>query len=213
MIRKEDIERAITTFTKWDNQKRWDIPKEVFKQHTLGKSEHALKTAQYILRIMEEQEVKVLLHAEDYDGTLWIINSSYYSMFFLAQYVLALDKKKLPKNVEDTHKITQLALMYYFIIKGSGLEGKKNVSWEDITLSRLSEALSLMEDAQKEAQELTQQRAKKTVEMIDAERRKRNVFTYQMTIDAELEKAKTSLNRAKEFSDIITEFISKKWKK
>ena len=197
-------------FKEWDNNGKWAKPEEVFKKHTLEKSENSLKTAQYILRIMEEKKLKDLFDAEEYDGTLWIINSAYYRIFFLAQYLLALDNKKLPKDAEDTHKTVELAVMYYFIIKGSGLEGKKDIKWEDIRESKLSKALELMTDANKEHCELTQHRAKRVVELIKDERIKRTEFTYKMTLNAEVEKAKTSINRAIEFGDIIKEYIQAK---
>ena len=66
MIKKEAIRRAIKTFKEWDNEKLWDIPAEVFKQHTLQKSENALKTAKYILRIMEDPKARDFFDAEDY---------------------------------------------------------------------------------------------------------------------------------------------------
>lgn len=207
MIKKEDIRKAIRTFKKWDNERKWETPTGVFKHHTLKKSENALRTAQLILKIMEDPKAKELLNTEEYDGTLWIINASYYRIFFLAQYLLALDKKKLPENTEDTHKTVELALMYYFVIKGSDLEGKKNLRWEDIKHSRLSRALELLAEAQEESQELTQRRAKKTVEYMEAERTKRHDFTYGMTVDAELGKAKTSIERAIKFGDIVKEYI------
>ena len=207
MIKKEDIRRAINTFKEWDNNHVWDKPTDVFKHHTLEKSENALRTAQYILKIMEDPKARALFDSEDYDGTLWIINASYYRIFFLAQYLLALDGKKLPKDAEDTHKTVELALMYYFIIKGSDLENKQDLKWEDIEQSRLSKALEMMAESKEESSELTQQRAKSIVEYMEAERIKRHNFTYGMTINAELEKAKTSIERAKEFGDIINEYI------
>tara|TARA_Y100000310_G_C20396193_1_gene675218 strand:+ start:93 stop:734 length:642 start_codon:yes stop_codon:yes gene_type:complete len=210
MIRKEDINRAINLFKCWDNERKWEIPSETFKHHTLKKAENSLQTAQFILQIMEDQKTKELFNAEDYNGTLWIINSSYYYIFFFAQYLLAFDNKKLPKNIQDTHKTVELALLYYFIIKGSNLENKKDLYWEDIQHSRLSQALELLTEAKEENQELTQQRAKKIVENIGAERTKRHEFTYAMTIDAELNKAKTSISRAIEFGDVVKEYIKAK---
>ena len=207
MIKKEDINRAIQMFTDQDNERKWNVPTETLKHHTLKKSEDALKTAKFILKIMEESAARKFFNAEDYDGTLWVINASYYRIFFLAQYLMALDKRKLPEGTQDTHKTIELALMYYFIIKGSDLEGKKNLKWEDIKQSRLSKALELLAEAKEESEELTQQRAKKVVEYMEAERTKRNEFTYTMTINAELSKAKTSISRAMEFGDIIKEYI------
>jgi hypothetical protein len=123
---------------------------------------------------------------------------------------LALGNKKLPSDAEDTHKTIELALLYYFIIKGSNLETKKNLAWEDIYHSRMSHALGLLTEAKEETQELTQQRAKKIVEYMTAERTKRHTFTYRMSIDAELRKAKTSIDRAIEFGDIVKEYIQAK---
>ncbi len=123
------------------------------------------------------------------------------------RYMLAIDGKKLPKNTKDTHKTIELAFLYYFIIKGSGVEGKKDLSWEDITQSRLSRALELLNEANEEVRELTQQRAKSMAEYLDSERIKRQEFTYALTINAELAKAKTSLQRAIEFGDIVKEYM------
>lgn len=80
--------------------------------------------------------------------------------------------------------------MYYFIIKGSNLENKKELEWKDIKQSRPSRALEIMEDAKEESQGLTQQKAKSIIEFMEAERTKRNEFTYQMTVNAELKKGK-----------------------
>lgn len=207
MIKKEDIRNAIKTFAEWDLQKKWKTPAPIFISHTLKKSEDALRTAQFILKIMEDFQAQEFFDTEHYDGTLWIINASYYHIFFLAEYLLALDGRKLPENTEDTHKTIELALLYYFILKGSGLEGKRDLQWEEIKESRLSKALELFVEAKEENQELTQQRAKKVVEYLDAERKKRHEFTYQMTIDAELSKAKTSIERAIEFGDIVRGYV------
>ncbi len=207
MISKEDIKRAISTFKEWDLERSWDKPTDIFIRHTFQKSEDALKTARFIFKIMEDEKIKELFDAENYDGTLWVINPSYYRIFFLAQYMLAIDGKKLPKNTKDTHKTIELAFLYYFIIKGSGMEGKKDLSWEDIKQSRLSHALELLNEANEEALELTQQRAKNTMEYLDSERIKRQEFTYALTVNAEIAKAKTSLQRAIEFGDIVKEYV------
>lgn len=101
MIKEKDIKKSLKIFKEWDNENKWDIPTEIFKHHVLTKSENALKTAQLILTAMEDSKANDFFDLEDYDGTLWIINTSYYRIFFLAQYLLALDNKKLPKNTED----------------------------------------------------------------------------------------------------------------
>ena len=64
MIKKEDIKRAIKTFKEWDNKNLWDTPTEVFKHHTLNKSENAKTTARYRLKIMEDSKLKELFDSE-----------------------------------------------------------------------------------------------------------------------------------------------------
>lgn len=200
MINNKDIERAITLFTKWDLEKRWKIPDEVFINHLKEKANDSLDVAKVLIELMKNKK--------DFNPTLWIINSSYYSIFFHAQLMLAHDGKKLPENTQDTHKTTLLAILFYFIIKGSGLEGKKDLKWEDIKESKLSKALLLFVEAQEESEELFQrQRAKGVLEDFNAELEKRNKFTYRMNIHAKESMALTSYQRAIEFRTIVTEYI------
>ncbi len=179
-----------------------------FINHLQEKIGDCLDTAKLLLEIMKEKDtLQKYLHKDKCNPTLWIINPSYYSIFFNAQLLLAYDGKKLPENVEDTHKTVFLALLYYFIIKGSGLEGKKNIKWEDIKSSRLSTALLMFQEAQEEAEELLQ-KAKSTIEDFNAELEKRRRFTYQMNVHAKESIALTSYQRAISFRTIITEYIT-----
>lgn len=208
MINDKDIERAVTMFTRWDLERKWKLPEPVFINHLKEKVEDCLDTAKLLLEIMKEKNsIQNYLHKEQFNPTLWIINPSYYSIFFNAQLLLAYDGKKLPDNTENTHKTVFLALLYYFIIKGSGLEGRKNIKWEEIGSSRLSTALMMFQEAQEEAEELLQ-KAKNTVEDFDAELEKRRKFTYQMNFHAKESIALTSYNRAVSFRTIITEYIT-----
>lgn len=101
--------------------------------------------------------------------------------------------------------------MYYFIIKGSGLEGKKKIKWEDIKESRMSKALVLFAEAQEESEELfSWQRAKKALEDFSFELEKRHKFTYRMNFHASENIALTSYQRAIEFRTIITEYLAAK---
>jgi hypothetical protein len=209
MIRKQDIQRAISIFKEWDNNRKWDIPNPLFISHTLKKAEDSLNTANALLNIMQNSVLKEQsLPKKDYNASLWIINASYYSMFFLAQVILGKDKKKLPEGTPDTHKTILLAILYYFIIKGSGLEGKKNIGWEDIKSSRMSNALIIFQDAQEEAEKLLHvKRAKEAVDSLEIELDKRTELTYRSTKEAELAYAKASVDRAKKFWEIVKEYI------
>ena len=77
---------------------------------------------------------------ENDTATLWIVTQSYFSVFFEVEYLLALDGRKLPYGVSDTHKKIYLAFLYYYVIKGSELEQKKATEFraliEEYILSR-----------------------------------------------------------------------------
>lgn len=208
MISDKDIEQAVTMFTKWDLERKWKKPEDIFINHLQEKVNDCLDTAKLLIELRNHKDILVkLLGKEQFNPTLWIINPSYYSIFFNAQLLLAYDGRKLPDNTQNTHKTVFLALLYYFVIKGSGLEGKKNIKWEEIQSSHLSTALMMFQEAREEAEELLQ-KAKNTVEDFHAELEKRRTFTYQMNIHAKENIARTSYQRAISFRTLITEYIA-----
>jgi len=209
MFNEKDIERAINKFKTWDLERKWKNPDEVFVNHLQEKAENCLDVAKALIELMKNNIlVEKLLNKTDFNPTLWIINASYYSIFFNAQLLLTYDKRKLPENVEDTHKTVLLAMLYYFIIKGSNLDGKKKVKWESVKESRLSKALIMFAEAQEESEELFQlQRAKTAMENFKAELEKRCRFTYKMNFHAKENIALTSYQRAINFRTIITEYL------
>lgn len=215
MIKKQDIQRAIQLFKEWDNKGKWDKPNVLFTNHTIKKAEDSFNTAKALLNVMTNDNLKNhVLPETDYNSCLWIINAAYYSMFFFAQVLLANDNKKLPEDVKDTHKTVLLAVLYYFIIKGSGLEGKKAVNWDDIKSSRMSNALIMFQEAQEEVEGLLQvRRAKEAVQNLKLELDKRTELTYQTTKSVELSFAKTSIERAERFWQIVREYTYAKNKK
>ena len=210
MINEKDFERAINLFKRWDLEKKWKIPDEVYINHLKEKAEDCLEVAKVLIELMKNKALtEKILHKESFNPTLWIMNSSYYSIFFNTQLLLAKDNKKLPDNVEDTHKTILLAMLYYFIVKGSGLESKQKIKWEDVKESRLAKALLIFVEAQEESEELFQiQRAKTIVEDFKAELEKRRKFTYKMNFHAKESMALTSYQRAINFRTIITEYLT-----
>ncbi len=193
-------------------ERTWKKPEEVFVSHLKEKADDCLDVAKLLMGLIENREILVkVLGKEHFNPTLWIINASYYSIFFNAQLLLAHDGRAFPENTEDTHKSALLALLFYFIIKGSGLEGKKKIKWEEIKESRMSKALVLFGEAQQESEELFQwQRAKKSMEDFGYELEKRHRFTYRMNFHASENIAMTSYQRAIEFRTIITEYLTAK---
>jgi len=136
---------------------------------------------------------------------MWIIAQSYYSMFFETEYLLGLDGKKLPEGTKDTHKTIYLALVYYYVIKGSELEVKRAT---ELTTTRMSKALTLFKELQDETLEL--QRIRKSVIDLKRQREQWHRFTYRMSRSAEISEAKTSITKATEFRELIEEYILSK---
>ncbi|MBU0628234.1 MAG: hypothetical protein KKC75_03525 [Nanoarchaeota archaeon] len=132
-----------------------------------------LRNAKESLRVADEIHNKNL-------SELWAIVCSYYSMYYYANAVLL----KLGYKIGDkiVHKVTSDALIVY--VKG-----------------KLKESLiEEYEETKEEALNLAGLKADALIESFDFERSKRSLIQYK-TIEIEKQsKAKTSLQRAKEFS-------------
>ncbi len=198
MLEQKDIEEAKNLFKKWDLNQIWHSPTSEFIEHTRKKAKDSLALALYLLEKLEKTN-----ELEDNNTiTIWIISTSYYSMFFEAEYLLGLDGKKLPEGTKDTHKIIYLAFIYYYVVKGSELEQKKT---KEITTSRMSKALAMFKALQDETLEL--HRIKKSAKDLKTQREQRHAFTYRMSRTAETSEAKKSAAKATEFRQLIEEYI------
>lgn len=117
--------------------------------------------------------------AKNNKSSLWIIVSSYYSMFYIANAVLC----KLGYKVGDkiSHQITSDALIVYVKdkLKQSLLEDYEEIKEEALLLAK--------------------NKAEGIIENFDRERDKRGFIQYKTTEPTKVSKAETSLKRAKEF--------------
>ncbi len=142
---------------------------ETAKAMYLENADLSLETARKLLS----------LESKEYMPYIWIIVTSYYSMYYVANAVLLKLGYKVGAKV--SHKVTADAIIVFIRNKL-----KKNL-------------LEEYEDAQKDALELTSQRADVLLKSLDEEREKRSKFQYQMDERVKRSKAITSLERAKEF--------------
>lgn len=113
-------------------------------------------------------------------SNLWTIVTSYYSMFYIANAVVYKLGFKIGSKL--AHKVTSDALI-------------------ELVRDKLKD--SLMEDYEnikEEALEIARVKADEVVDSFDRERVKRSIFQYETTEAVKISKAKTSLQRAKEFS-------------
>lgn len=116
-------------------------------------------------------------------SNLWTVVISYYSMFYLANALLYKLGYKVGSKV--AHKVTSDALIVFVRNK------LKDQLIEDYELAS-TEALTLSDNL---------------LQSYDFEREKRSIFQYESTEEIKAAKAKTSLDRAEEFSIKIEKML------
>lgn len=136
---------------------------------------------------------------DSFEAFLWVINPSYYSMFYMANALLASAGIKVVSQI-GVHKKTFEAVVYYFYL----------------TNKLPKYFLEIFEKAQQESQELLGKEGmkEKTIDLMkkyDYEMGKRSKFTYEIGVKAKQAKANTSLNRAIEFYNELRKVLEKKF--
>lgn len=110
---------------------------------------------------------------------LWIIVTSYYSMYYIANAALYKIGYKVGGKI--SHRVTADALIVFVRNK----------------LRR--ELLEEYEEAQEEALEIIGRKTDEIISSFEQELEKRSIFQYESTEEIKKAKAETSLKRAKEF--------------
>jgi len=143
---------------------------ETARQMYVENSNLSLETAQKLLS----------LETESYKPHLWVIVSSYYAMYYIANAVLLSAGYKVGEKI--SHKVTSDALIVF-------------------ARNRLRKGLiEEYEDIKEDALELISSKADSLLQSLDFERKKRSKFQYQMDEHIRKSKALTSLDRAKAFT-------------
>ena len=135
-----------------------------------------------VIKILLRNANESLLVAEGVQSLseLWVIVCSYYAMFYYANAVLIKHGYKVCEKI--THKVTSDAMIAY-------IRGKLRDT-----------LIEEYEETKEEALNLAGIRADSLIESFELERKKRGPIQYR-TMELEKEfKAKTSLQRAKEFT-------------
>ena len=147
---------------------------------------------QRIFNILENNANESLKIAEklfdNQDSWLWTIVISYYSMYYIANAVLYKMGYKVGEKI--AHKVTADCLI-------SLVRGKLKAS-----------LLEQYEEMQQEA--LAGIKADEIIQSFDYERKKRSIFQYETTEEVKQEKAKVSLERAKEFVNEMKKLVAKR---
>lgn len=142
---------------------------ETAREMYIENSDLSLETAQKLLS----------LENQTYHPYLWIIVSSYYAMYYIANAVLLKIGYKVGDKI--SHKVTADALIVFARDKLK------------------KEFIEEYEDIKEDALELMASKIDFLLESLDFEREKRSKFQYQMDERVKKSKALTSLERAKQF--------------
>jgi|SRR3989344_4480369 len=192
MLDKKKIEESKKRIQKLlENEYIIKSEKNKFSDFFLINAQQSFDTAQLLYAISTNHELKKITGFPHFNGFLWVINSSYYSMFFMVRALLEKSGVKI-KTEHSIHQIVFDALVTYFYATGK-LE---------------KQMLEEFHEASAEALEsLGREKAKSLVEDYANEREKRSRFTYEMGEIALQNKAKTSLERARQFNEILRKMI------
>jgi uncharacterized protein (UPF0332 family) len=161
----------------------------------------SLHSAQLLYKVSTDSKLQSLVGFPNLKGFLWVINASYYSMFYMANALLASSTIKI-KSEMGVHSLTFKAFTYYFYLTNK--ISKKYVE-EFFEALQDSEELLGKEEIIKKAEE----KAKGLVLDLNLEREKRRTFTYQLEKTRIEAKAKTSLERAKHFFQEVERMMEK----
>ena len=159
----------------------------------LVNSRNSFDFATLLFKVSTNEDFRRTTGFPDFNGFLWTINASYYSMFYLVRALLETQGIRI-KTDYSVHLATFDALIYYFYANGK------------IEKSLIEE---FQEAGAEVAETLGKERAKELIGDYFNEKEKRGRFTYEIGEIALKNKAQTSLDRAKRFNEAIRKIIGK----
>jgi uncharacterized protein (UPF0332 family) len=197
--RLEEAKRNVKTYIEDGLLKTGDKDAARFIDFFMANADSSLRTASILQEISDENSLKETLKVgADFESYLWVIVSSYYSMFYAATAMLA--KQGMRATGQIVHKVTADALIHFFASN-----------------EKLAKLLEQYEEAQTVGlelvgrEELMKRMQKKADELIisyEGERKKRSKFQYDIGVQAKRGYAQTSLQRARDFVFEIRKLIS-----
>jgi len=201
VIEKKRIDEAKRNVKQYINEgllRVKDKDAQKFVSFSMRNAESSLQTASILQEISDEEILKNTLKvSNDFESYLWVIVSSYYSMFYAATALLASQGMRATGQI--VHKVTADALIHFFVSNEKlarlleQYEEAKTVGLELIGREEL------MKSMQKKANEL--------IIAYESERKKRSKFQYDIGVEVKRGYAQTSLERAKEFVFEISKIL------
>jgi len=201
MIEKQRIEEAKRNVKQYIDEgllrtKDKDAPK--FTDFFMKNAESSLQTASILEEISDQQALKSILKVGvDFESYLWVIVSSYYSMFYAATALLASQGMRVAGQI--VHKVTGDALIHFFV--SNEKLAKLLEQYEE------AKAVGLELIGREELMKSMQKKANELIVAYESERKKRSRFQYDIGVEAKRGYAQTSLNRAKEFVFEISKIL------
>lgn len=159
----------------------------------LKNAHDSIDSAHALFELSTNPEKQRMLGFTRFNGLLWVVNASYYCMFYSARALLENEGIKIKTNL-SIHVVTFDALVYYFYVTG-----------------RLQKGLvdDFIEAKENASELLGKQKADELIEEYFFEKKKRATFTYEMGEVLVKSKAKTSLERAQKFMREIRKILNK----
>lgn len=193
MLEDKQIEEAKKNAIKSINDGRIIKTKESkYIEFFVKNARDSLDSAKALFELSVNKNIRDSLGMPNFNGFLWVINSSYYSMFYMARALLESTGVKI-KTDESVHFLVFNALIYYFYSNGK-LE---------------KHFIEDFENAHEESSQiLGKEKAKEMISNYSNEKEKRSKFTYEIGEIAMKAKAETSLERAKKFNEEIRKMLN-----
>lgn len=157
----------------------------------LANAKDSLDSAKLLQIASTQHDIQRVAGFQNFNGYLSVINSSYYSMFYMASALLESSGIRIKTDL-SIHALIFDALIYYFYLNNK-------------LQKRFVE--DFVEAKHEVAELLGQEKAKELVNDYFCEKKKRSDFTYEMGLFAIKTKAQTSLERAKRFNEEIRKMI------
>lgn len=164
-----------------------------FVDFFLSNARNSLETAQLLFEVSIKPDLQKTLGVAPFNGFLWVINASYYSMFYTARALIEKEGTSI-KSTQSIHQVTFDVLVHNFYLT----EKLQKKLIEDF-----AEALD------ESSQLLGKEKAKTLIEDYFYEKEKRATFTYELGVVALQNKAQTSLDRAKRFNEAIRTIVGR----
>ncbi len=165
----------------------------------MDQAERSLRTASVIFELSTDTAAKDAMRLEKgFESHLWVIVTSYYSMFYAALALLARQEIRVGRHL--VHRVVADALIHFFISNkrlAKMLETYEEVRDASLELTGREELLKRLE-----------KRADELVVAYERERVKRSKFQYDVGEMAKRGYAETSLQRARDFVSEVRRILA-----